>query len=163
MGDDFGIITDSAARRAMWGDRRCHGKVAALPLRPVVVVPGPRPEPIRRPPPVVVAPPPAPVIHSVSVNDVLRAVTDTWGVPRGELLGKKVRREFSRPRIAAYLLLRRLTNMSQPAIAFAMCRADHSSIHAGLKRAVALYERDAGWRVLYETAAARLQSGGDVS
>lgn len=109
-------------------------------------------------PPVANLPKASPLQSSVSVSDVLVAVCAEWGVDRQELLGRCLARRLARPRHAAYLLLRRLTCLTSPAIAVVMCRADHTTILTGLRRALLLLADDADWRARYERASARCQA-----
>lgn len=153
--DDFGIVTRHRLWRTRHGERRSHGKVASLPWQepvPVIAAPAKKRPKAAIVNPFAALPQTTPPPRSISARAVLCAVAEIWRIPPADLLSKKLHREFSRPRIAAYLLLRRLTNMSLPAIAFATCRKDHSAVHAGLKRAAALYERDDAWRVNYDAA-----------
>lgn len=129
----------------------------------VVVVPGPKPRPVAAKAPPAPIPVPAPAaapVPSISVSDVLRAVSEAWGVSRDDILSRRIGRRENRPRFAAYLLLRERMALSFPAIAHATCRRNHTSACSGVLRAIGLREHDPEWRERFERAEARLKAGG---
>ncbi len=173
MIDPYVIIAQSRARGVsektlarqfgLRDGQSAYGLMRASASQPVIVVPdAPRLPVVRRAPPAPI-PVPRPVVApepSVSVSDVLAAVCAAWGVSRADVLGRRVRREEAHPRLAAYELLRANTRLSLPAIARAMCRSDHTTIGAGLKRAGMLFRDNAHFRERYLRADAALKAGG---
>ena len=155
--DDFGIITEARERRALYGDRRSHGKARSLEQLPVAATVNPfeRPKPVVRraaPVPVPSRPPPPP--PSIGANDVLAAVGAVWGVTREDLLKRYGPQRVSWARKAAYLLIKAHTPLSWDALAVAVCRRDRSIVIRNVRKASWRRERDPDWRKKYERAEA---------
>jgi chromosomal replication initiator protein len=67
------------------------------------------------------------------VSKILREVAQEFDVSVSELRGRSKEKHIVRPRQFAYLRLRDETDLSYPAIARVMGRADHTAIIYGIK------------------------------
>lgn len=126
---------------------------------PVTVIPD-RSKPIPKPKPVsVVVPilePEVPGLYRTR-DVVLREVGNAWEVSPDDLLTKRKAQRLAMPRQAVYLLMRRYSRLSLPAIARALGQGDHSGIVRGCRRARELYEHNRDWRRRFDEAEARLK------
>lgn len=65
--------------------------------------------------------------HVVTVEDVIVAAAETFGVTIDDLVGLRRREPLARYRVAAMIVARDTTGASYPTIAHAFGRADHTS------------------------------------
>ena len=80
--------------------------------------------------------------RKVSLEDVLKAVAEYYGVKVSDLKGSRKTREVTHPRQVAMYLARRLTRSSYPEIGRAFGNKDHSTVVKGVQKIVRLMGED---------------------
>lgn len=88
-------------------------------------------------------PPSVPFINPIRLPfrhsmDIKLAVCRAFNISMRDLIGHSKEQRFSRPRCAAYYLMKRWTGLSYTQIAQSMGRTDHSTVISGVERAKAL-------------------------
>jgi len=83
---------------------------------------------------------------NISIELILDLVSDHFGVPTEELLGKRRTRDVAMARQVVMYLARDLTEMSLPQIGEALGGRDHTTIMHGCNKIAALFEKDDAMR-----------------
>lgn len=95
---------------------------------------------------------PAVHIFDHTAREIINAVATAYDVSPWAILSRKKPNSIVRPRFAVYRLLKVHLGYSQPQIARATHRKDHSTVHHGLERATFLLATDPEWAERYHAA-----------
>tara|TARA_R110000868_G_scaffold71395_1_gene209154 strand:+ start:335 stop:892 length:558 start_codon:yes stop_codon:yes gene_type:complete len=123
----------------------------------------PAPAPRLAPPPVVV-PVARPNFHDKHiettkrerVNAIVQACADAWEISTYLLCSPSRTNRTTRPRFAAYYMLKHSAKLSFPHIGKVLGRRDHTSAISGVERAEWLMLNDRDWRARYDIAASQV-------
>jgi len=96
----------------------------------------------------------------VTMEDILGAVSEYYGVSREELVGPRRSRNIAFARQVAMYLARELAQMSLPQIGQALGGRDHTTVMHGCEKIATLFDKDDGLRRQVLELKTRLYGGG---
>jgi len=85
-------------------------------------------------------------IH-ISASDILKVVSDNYGMPLKAILSMKRKKSFVEPRQVAMYLCNKLTKLSLPETATHFKRKDHTTVLHACRKIAAMYEEDVDFKL----------------